>query len=319
MKKLLFILAMCIGTSVFAQNSFPTENAIWNQEVVIGDVEHNKLFGLKGNITINDTLYGKLYALSDTTLDCINEQTPGYGLIRNEGQKVFFKPSYWKHSDILLYDFGAKVGDTVWHNAAIAWEIGDDYFYGFIFYPADHYSVIYDIRIENNIKKYYTYTYRASSIYPAHLAYHEWYEGIGSHRGLFSPLINHIRIPLFVPFPEYLNLYLRCFKHNDTVKYLVSAGCNKCFCPQDTVGISDNKIDDNNLIIYPNPTNSEFKVQSSKFRMQSSEFKVFDVMGRVQRVEYKIENEELKINISHLPSGIYFFQLDNEVFKIIKN
>jgi hypothetical protein len=73
------------------------------------------------------------------------------------------------------------------------------------------------------------------------------------------------------------------------------------------------------VVIYPNPTNSEFRVRSSEFRVWNSEFKVFDIMGKEQQIEYKIENEELIINISHLYSGIYYLQINNKAFKIIKS
>jgi len=89
------------------------------------------------------------------------------------------------------------------------------------------------------------------------------------------------------------------------------------------------------LQLYPNPTNGEFRVSSSEFKIENIE--IFDVMGRkVQGFEFRVPSSEtlnLKpetrnpkpettINVSHLPTGIYFIriQTENDVItqKIVK-
>jgi len=77
-----------------------------------------------------------------------------------------------------------------------------------------------------------------------------------------------------------------------------------------TTGINENKY--SNFFIYPNPTTSEFRVQSSEFR-------VFDMMGRKQKAECRMQNGEIVTDISHLQAGMYFLKIDNQIFKIIKN
>jgi len=307
MKKLLLILTMCIATNAFAQTSFPTSNAIWNESIYKNGVKHEYLYGLLGDTIINDMLYSRLYEFSDTLL--LVENIRGYiGALRNEEQKVFFRPPYWEYPDILLYDFGASVGDTVWHNAFM-------YGYGAIvpYYPDEFlgtygaYSIIESITIDENYRKKYEVGGFGIFSEP-----NVWYEGIGSYMGILRSIQND-----FLLNGDSYIYELNCFKHGCTIKYLNST-CNKCFCSLQT-GISDKKVDSEFIYIYPNPTNSEFRVQSSEFRVQSSEFKIFDIIGRVQQIEYKIVNEELIINISHLQSGIYFLKIDNQTFKIIKN
>ena len=68
MKKLYLILVMCIATSAFAQNSFPTSNAIWNESIFVNDRQSEELFGLLGDTIINEKLYSKLYEFTDTIL-----------------------------------------------------------------------------------------------------------------------------------------------------------------------------------------------------------------------------------------------------------
>jgi len=102
---------------------FPTSNAIWNESVE----RRSRYYGLLGDTIINEKLYSKLYQFSDTVL--LYDKIKGcVGALRNEVQKVFFKPGYTPSPEILLYDFGAKVGDTVWHNAKMVY---DEYYHDY--------------------------------------------------------------------------------------------------------------------------------------------------------------------------------------------
>jgi hypothetical protein len=119
MKKHIFILIIFITSKVFGQTNFPDSNAIWNVNYInsVGTPTDEMLYGPKGDTLINDTLYSKLYTLSDTTLS--DENLHDYiGGFRQDSHKVWFKPAYWSYKDILLYDFSASVGDTVWHNGS---------------------------------------------------------------------------------------------------------------------------------------------------------------------------------------------------------
>lgn len=196
------------------------------------------------------------------------------GALRNEGQKIFFRPSATR-PDILLYDFGAEVGDTVWHNAAIVYTLDSHYpYYKYDYFtdmrPTDNfYSIIYAIDIINNRKVYYTNTNASSFLYQSLLSSHVWHEGIGNEGGLFSHLLIDIQVPLSIsPHPD-IYFTLHCFKHNDTVKYLNNPSCNKCFCPTIQQSILYNESDAELIKIFSNPTNGEFRVQSSKFRIQN--------------------------------------------------
>ncbi|MFK7904169.1 MAG: T9SS type A sorting domain-containing protein [Chitinophagales bacterium] len=63
--------------------------------------------------------------------------------------------------------------------------------------------------------------------------------------------------------------------------------------------------------LFPNPANNHINVQFAA----SMEGYVAEILNNQQQSVYKkvaIEGEELKINISHLPTGIYFFTLTKE-------
>ena len=89
----------------------------------------------------------------------------------------------------------------------------------------------------------------------------------------------------------------------------------------------------NGIVVYPNPTNEEFKVSGFGFNVTGIE--IFDVMGKkVQSSKFNVQgsktlnfkpetlNFETVINISHLPSGIYFIRIQTEngvvVRKVVK-
>ena len=86
MKKLIIILFTILSISSYAQESFPTSNAIWNESVE----GHYSTYGLLGDTIINDVLYSKLYEFSDTLLSEVNIKNY-IGAFRNEGKKVWFK------------------------------------------------------------------------------------------------------------------------------------------------------------------------------------------------------------------------------------
>jgi len=92
-----------------------------------------------------------------------------------------------------------------------------------------------------------------------------------------------------------------------------------------TVGITNYELQ---IMVYPNPTTGELRVQSSKFKIQS--IVIFDVYGRNVVTcsasqlypETKFPSNSLEgwqpqadgvvVNISHLPNGIYFLQTQTE-------
>ena len=88
------------------------------------------------------------------------------------------------------------------------------------------------------------------------------------------------------------------------------------------------------ITIYPNPTKGELSVESGELRVDNVE--IFDIMGRKQKAEGRRQNEILNsplnliqgsilnsIDISHLPTGIYFIRIHTEagtvVRRVVKN
>jgi len=291
MQKYIFILIIFITSKVYSQTHFTDSNAIWNVNFVnsAGTPTDEMLYGLKGDTLINDTLYNKLYTLSDTTLSDENLQVY-IGGFRQEGQKVWFKPAYWTSSDILLYDFSASEGDTVWHNGVALYNYSTQIEFGF----GDKYSIIQEIKTENGIKTY-------SIIRGTDGLSGEWYENIGGNFGLFGSIIQ---------FPLVGDTYnLACFKHNDTVKYKNNLLCNKCFCSGLT-GIDGKKNNTDWISIFPNPAQDSFTI-----KVQKSYSKILvEIINEKGGIIYKKESLDSPIKLNDLIHGIYFVKLsvDNE-------
>ncbi|MDR2009578.1 MAG: T9SS type A sorting domain-containing protein [Bacteroidales bacterium] len=299
MKKIVLLVTVLIGLSIFlhAQISFPTSNAIWNECVEINTIKYEMRYGLLGDTLINDTLYSKMYQFADTILSEEYIYSSGYidgyiGAFRNEEQKVFFKPAYWSYSDILLYDFGAEVGDTVWHYVDNNLFIHD--YYNIVSNSGESYSIITSITTENGRKIYQVdnasqYTY-------------EWYEGIGSNSGVLRSL--ETAVPTDGNSYDY---YLLCFKHNGNVEHLSNPICNVCFCP--LFDVKENSYSE--LInIYPNPTKDILNIELPE-DMKVKTMTIYSIDGKfIEEITYSFYSGQL--DVSNLKAGSYTLNIETD-------
>lgn len=291
MKKYVLILLILISAKAFSSSTFPDSNAIWNVNIEGSGPIKEVLYGLKGDTLINDTIYNKLYTLSDTTL--LDENLENYiGGFRQDGEKVWFKPAYWTEPNILLYDFSASVGDTVWHNACLHLSNNSEYTHEFLL--CENFDVIQDITIENGVKKYILLALKPVP--------DEWHLEIGSILGIFGPIMDY---------PLIGDTYnLACFKHNDTVTYQSNLKCNKCFCSGLT-GIEEKNSNSDWINIFPNYNQNSLTIEVQKPYSNI----VVEIIDERGRNIYKKEALETPIKLSSLISGIYFIKLsvDNEI------
>ena len=66
--------------------------------------------------------------------------------------------------------------------------------------------------------------------------------------------------------------------------------------------------------IYPNPTYSELKIPN----YEGGEIQIYDLMGRTLMSLKTLPSPETTIDVSHLPSGIYFLKIGNKTVKFVK-
>ena len=80
--------------------------------------------------------------------------------------------------------------------------------------------------------------------------------------------------------------------------------------------LSTDDFENNQVTIYPNPTQS--KINLSLNYAKEVHYKLFSPLGK-QLMTGTITSSNQEIDISHLPSNIYFLKVDNQVFKILKS
>ena len=71
-----------------------------------------------------------------------------------------------------------------------------------------------------------------------------------------------------------------------------------------------------NIRVSPNPTNGVFRVEDIDASYGNSEMKLFDATGRLLLTQ---KTTDESIDISHLPPGIYYLQIDKATSRIIKH
>ena len=73
------------------------------------------------------------------------------------------------------------------------------------------------------------------------------------------------------------------------------------------------------LAIYPNPTNDQFTIQTNQ---NKAFYSLVDYSGKIL-LKGQIDDGSTSVNVSQLPSGLYFMRVDGEqesfVRKVIKN
>jgi len=100
-------------------------------------------------------------------------------------------------------------------------------------------------------------------------------------------------------------------------------GCTAylCYTVSATDGVEELEIEDYGIKIYPNPANTEITIEL-KDRRQKTEVSIFNLTGE-ELFKQQTTNNKQQINISILPSGIYFVKIVNEqgvsVGKFVKN
>jgi hypothetical protein len=279
----MLLVVFLFSVPIFSQSHFPDSNAFWSVNIVGTSRYIN--YGIIGDTVIHDTTYAKLYLQVDSTLS-INNVKYYLGGIRQENKKVLFRPAYWSHQDILLYDFSAKIGDTIRHNGIV--RIFDNSYPTHEFDYMDHYDIIQDISYESG-----------NAIYsPVHFrpVFDTWYSGFGSINGIFGPITDY---PLSGDTYE-----LNCVKVNDTVIYNRDNTCQSCFCGA-SPGNAGSVMESDIIVIKQNPKNNSLQILNSTSIVPFS-VEIIDVMGRYICSKRGTTNS---MEIGGLKAGVYVVRI----------
>jgi hypothetical protein len=67
--------------------------------------------------------------------------------------------------------------------------------------------------------------------------------------------------------------------------------------------------------IYPNPTTGKLRIESGKLKIENVE--IYDIYGR-KLSQFTFHDSQVEVDISHLPSGIYFLRINGKTMKLVK-
>jgi len=263
---LLALLLMAGGVTMQAQEYLPIaqkgnewhtfETGIWqinnyvnwcSGDTLIGNVRYMKIMG-----TVNDS-----YPIF-------------YTLLREEDGKVWKRYSI-AHSETLLYDFTANVGDTLCFGEPGASFVLDS---------------ISMVRIGDVDRRKFWFGLEYDGLGNPR-AKETWVEGIGSDFGLL--------------WSGYYGVYdgwhcLLCFHQRGELIWQ-NPEYNTCTYPYDAV--EENK--DSEISVYPNPAKDKVVIEG----IESTEVKVYNALGQLVNT-VKDSNE---INVSGLPDGVYLLRI----------
>ena len=285
---ILFSPALALsGVDAFAQTNvyhpFPDSNAVWNQtswylSSNVGVTEPHVLF-LSGDTVISGLIYKKIlsngYVYYIAPKSCCDYYNKYKGAVREDipQRKIYFVPPS-ASGEQLIYDFSLNVGDTL--PGSILNSPGTNYI-----------SSIDSMLIGSNYRKQFHVSMLGSAA-PSDSNYVQLIEGIGSTFGLLSPL------GIYVEGSTRLN----CFIENQSVLYTYPSGsCNM------TVGVAENKTEENTVLISPNPSAGVVKIESQ----EKAKFSIYDIFGRevYQSTDYPTA-QSTTVDLSSQPKGIYF-------------
>jgi len=135
--------------------------------------------------------------------------------------------------------------------------------------------------------------------------------------------------PYTFPAGERLRLDIALpFAHdNETTNYLTSLTLLKQYASkiqkyydENILEISEhNDIATGKILVYPNPTTGQLRITNYEFVPElnsGTNIEIFDIYGK--RHALGATNNEYTINISHLPTGIYFIKISTEVGEVVK-
>ena len=312
---------------------FPTDNAIWS----VNDAK----YGVFGDTIIDGMQYAKVYRqTSDSPFEFNIDEAEYFCAIRNDidNKRVYGIYRYSlpvrnasgveigdSSKELLLYDFGVKVGETV---EVVSFECADlsEYIQCGKFKRTDvigleitnkDFVPLYDndsiIMMENGEQR------RRVLMKAEDLpnATHFWVEGIGSSNGPMN---------FFIPdnWEESMRRLL-CFSQNDELlfsqDYYEYDDALDCFSLGRGSGIDESSQSD--IYVYPNPANDNLTISLAG---NCSSIEIYDSFGRImtsRQVNVTTSQQVVDVDISEYPSGLYLVIVkgDGEKYyeRIVKN
>lgn len=283
MKWLIFLFLLVALIKLPAQSNDNLKNSRWinGYYEVEGNGQGWFLLELKWTqkycTTTKDTVINGLNYV--VLYDC-GTQNPQYrGALRIDQDRWYFL-SKDSISEMLLYDFGLQVGDTL-HE-------------GFYTETA---TGAWDPVVVSQID---TISVLGSPKRQIHVAGSSWIEGIGCQQGL-----------LWDPYPNIsgFGLNLECYSHNDTVRWASGDYSTTNYNHPCQLSFSLTESQKPPFDFYPNPNSGKAHLELYGLT-GNSHFKVYSITGKLQ-IHQVVDQPKTLLDLN-LPPGIYLMVLQNE-------
>ncbi len=266
------LLLMTRSVAVYAQEYVPIiqEGNVWNTlDVTVGmyNTYYNNVNWFSGDTIIDDVRYAKLMGITDGDAPHL------FSLLREDDGKVWERLN--NQREILLYDFTANVGDTLWCGL---W--ADEY----------HYNIVDSISIEHigGVDRKMLWFGLEYGWFGIITAAEIWIEGIGSDLGL-----------LYSGSASICGAYYRtlCFHQNDE---LIWQNPNYDDCTFDAVGenIGVKKV------LYPNPTRGTIRIEAENIRHVA----IYNNLGEII-FETETSDNTFEYNFGDKRTGLYIIKV----------
>lgn len=285
------LLLMTRSVAMYAQEYVPIiqEGNVWNTlDVTVGmynNTYYNNVNWFSGDTIIDDVRYAKLMGTTDGDAPHL------FSLLMEDDGKVWERLN--NQMEILLYDFTANVGDTIWCGP---W--AGEY----------HYNIVDSISIEhiggiNRKKFWFGLEYGWFGTAAAEI----WIEGIGSDLGL-----------LYSGSASICGAYYRtlCFHHNSE---FVWQNPNYDDCTFDAVG--ENSFA-NEIFVCPNPAKDVVNINFAD-DTECQSVAIYSIDGRLVETCHGASLQQTTVNVENLNAGVYILKIrmaDGSVFaeRIVK-
>ena len=108
-----------------------------------------------------------------------------------------------------------------------------------------------------------------------------------------------------------------CTDCNDGFNPTLDVNCNLITFFDDATILSVDEKDDANLIIYPNPSNGIFNLNSVKLTGETYIVTVYNIMGTTVR-QFKWDGEKTVLDLTNAAKGVYIVKVNNDTHTEIK-
>jgi len=137
-------------------------------------------------------------------------------------------------------------------------------------------------------------------------------EGVGTNKGI---CYNNAGLPQ-------LGAYLLCQHKDSIVNYQNTDPQLNGVCNSVIMGLDDNFLEKENLVLYPNPTSGEFTINLKNASKSGVGFTLTTLEGRVIQQEQKVSSTTVVMDLSEQPKGIYLLKIEDaqsvNVYKVIR-